>query len=366
MTVDIVDLEGVGFARGELYGRMRHREIKRFLLEWLESLREVGLGEPRSYVAAMLRDTAFGPAIEQHPPDLAEEVRGVALGAKVPFDLLFASQLMDEEWAYRSRFLKSAEAPPKCSSVAVHPRLGLTWIGQTMDLGEYTEGHQVVVRSTSEGASPGALIFTVDSMIGLLGVNSRGVAVCVNALPQLPAILKGLPVAFVLRKLLSAADLPAAVEILRAIPHATGQHYLIATASGVRSFEASPAELVEMRSSDPSRVLHTNHPLAGAPATTSAHPLNSEVRLQSLASRLLEGEPDLASIKAALSSCDDSEHPVSRAIGATRRGQGQGLTSFTTGSMVSELAEGSPLIDSWIAAGPPHMRPYLPVQLRRD
>jgi len=154
----------------------------------------------------MLRHTDFLTAIRKHAPDLLEEVRGIAVGAIQPVELLLASQFMDEEWAYRRR-LQAAETPEKCSSVAV-TRSGLTWIGQNMDLGDYTDGHQVLTRIAPSGVEAGALIFTIGGMIGLMGVNSRGVGVCVNFLPQLANSPQGLPVAFVIRRLLQEEARP--------------------------------------------------------------------------------------------------------------------------------------------------------------
>jgi isopenicillin-N N-acyltransferase-like protein len=361
--IDIVDLKGAGFARGELYGNLRQSQIERFLNDWLGSLGAAGVGDPQGYLSQMLEATRYLNAIDEHSPELLEDVRGIAAGAGVPFDLVLASQLMDEEWAYRVHFLQAPEAPPKCSSVAIHPRDGLTWIGQNMDLGSYTNGHLVLIRAAPEGQVPGALIFTIGSMIGLLGVNSRGLAVCVNALPQLPAVWQGLPVAFVIRRLLTAEDVTEAAQILHAIPHATGQHYLIADSHSIRSFEASPAAVLEYHSPNPTRILRTNHPLVGNPARAFPESINSTARLRSLTARLMDGELDLETVKAALSSCDDADNPVSRALYGGHASQGP--TFFTTGSMVSALQQDSAIVDSWVSAGPPHLSPYARVQLQK-
>lgn len=362
--IDIVDLEGTGFARGEVYGNTRRSQIERFLNDWLQSLGAAGVGNPPGYLSQMLEATSYSNAIDEHSPELLEEVRGIAAGAEVPFELVLASQLMDEEWAFRVQFLQTLEAPPKCSSVAIHPRDGLTWIGQNMDLGSYTDGHQALIRAAPEGQAPGTLIFTIGCMIGLLGVNSRGLAVCVNALPQLPAARQGLPVAFVIRRLLTADDVAEAAQILHTVPHATGQHYLIADSHSICSFEASPAQILEYHSPNPSRILRTNHPLAGDSTRVFPESVNSLARLRSLTARLMDREPDLEIIKAALSSCDDAENPVSRALYLGHASQGP--INFTTGSMVSALQRDSAVVDSWVSAGPPHLRPYTRVQLQKS
>jgi hypothetical protein len=305
------------------------------------------VGPPEAYLAELLADTDFKAAIRAHTPDLLAELEATAEGAGASPDDLYALQLLDEEWAYRVR-RHAARAPQKCSSVAIAGREGPTWIAQNMDLGGYTDGFQAVL-TIDDGAAPAALVFTAAGLVGLLGVNAAAVGVCVNALPQLPSAPAGLPVAFVIRRLLQARSAGEAFELVQTLPHATNQHYVIAGPGKVRSFEASAAGVTEYRPPDPSRVLHTNHPLSDAPATPepAAARENSLARLASLEARLGAGPASLADIQAALSSCDDDRHPVCRTGGAV---------GFTTGSMISALAPGR--VETWISNGPPAASGY--------
>jgi isopenicillin-N N-acyltransferase like protein len=231
-------------------------------------------------------------------------------------------------------------------------------------LGAYTDGHQVLLRS-DDGSAQGSLVFTIGGMLALMGVNAQGLGVCVNSLPQLPSAREGLPVTFVIRRLLQAGSADEAAQVVRSLPHATGQHYLLADADSIRSFEASSSDVVEYHPSDPSRVMHTNHPLAYGEASSSEYKTNSIARLRSLIERLMSGRPDAESIKAALSSSDDPDHPVCRvATPASKKSLVTGTTNFTTGSMVCALARGAP-VDCWVSAGPPATRGYAQVGLGR-
>jgi isopenicillin-N N-acyltransferase-like protein len=246
--------------------------------------------------------------------------------------------------------------------VALRSGDGVTWIGQNMDLGNFTDGHQVLLRLAPSQEELGALVFTVGSLIGLLGVNSRGVGVCVNSLPQLPSASEGLPVAFVVRKLLQAASVAAAARLIHELPHATGQHYLLADPTSGRSFEASPKGVVEYSPlEDSTRVLHTNHPLVADPEVPASERLlmNSVARLTSLRARLMSGTPTLEAIQAALSSRDDPDNPVCRVV-TTAAGEGSyaGLINFTTGSMISALRQDASHISAWVSKGPPNLRGY--------
>jgi isopenicillin-N N-acyltransferase-like protein len=346
-------------ARGSMYGAALAPLVHDHISRWLESLARAGLGEPRAYVRRMLAETDFLTAIRAFVPDLLEELHGVAEGAGADFDLVYGLQLLDEEWAYRERRATGGKLE-KCSSVAIAAPGGPTWIGQTMDLGAYTDGSQALLAIEGDDRSPDALLFTTAGMIGLMGVNDAGLGVCVNSLPQLGGAPEGVPVAFVIRRLLQCGSVAEASELVQRLPHATNQHYVLADLSAVRSFEASAAGVTEYRPPSPDRVLHTNHPLTevqGRPETDQAR-ANSVARLKSLQGRLGEGAPDAGAIKAALSSRDDPANPVCRIPD-----EDAGLIGFTTGSMVSEIGPAD--ITCWVSPGPPSERGYSRFELAR-
>jgi hypothetical protein len=351
----LVLADGAPRARGQAIGRALRGEIAAHAAAWRGSIEVPGGGDGADYVASLLRETDFTPAIRQWTPDLLAEVEGVADGAGLPADEVYALQLLDEEWAYRARRAAALRTPDKCSSFALAAGAGgdgaPAWIGQNMDLGGYTDGFQVMLRIGADGQHPAALVFSTAGMIGLMGVNEAGLGVCVNSLPQLPNAAHGLPVAFVLRRLLQARALDEAAELVQALPHATNQHYVIASPDGVRSFEASATRVTEYLPADRSRVLHTNHPLTrpGPPGAWE----NSETRLAALTARLAAGAPGLAELQAALASRDDPRHPLCRS--------GEGLIGFTAGSMISALTPGH--VRAWASAGPPDTRGWQAFEL---
>ncbi len=353
MAFSAIALSGAPQDRGRAQGVALRPLIQSHLAAWLGALAKGGVGEPEAYVAQMLAATDFVTAIRRHTPDLMAEVEGIAAGAEVPFELLFGLQLLDEEWAHRVRTQAADGKLEKCTSLGIVAADGQTWIGQNMDLGSYTDGHQALLSIAAEGNRPAALVFTVAGMIGLMGVNAAGVGVCVNSLPQLPSAPRGLPVAFVLRRLLQARSLAAACDLVTGLPHATNQHYLIAAPGAVRAFEASAEGVTAYHPPQASRVLHTNHPLAEVQgdAEDAAYRANTVARLAALGARLGGGEPGLEEIKGALCSFDDPQHPICRL-----RGEGP-LSAFTTGSMISALAPGR--VGSWVSSGPPSVAGYL-------
>jgi hypothetical protein len=337
-----------GVAQGRAFGDAIAGHSEALLSVW----RKQGIDDPREHRARLLRETRFEEAIERHMPHLLREVEGIAAGSGVSRAEVYALQLLDEEWAFRRRL---NDGPPlqKCSAFAVrHDAAGVTWIGQNMDLGAYTDGLQRLVQHGPCDGRPGALVVSVAGILGLLGVNDAGVGVCVNSIPQVPSAPEGVPVAFVVRHLLEARSAAEARDRCRRLLHASNQHYLIADASLIVSLEASSEEVVELPLPAPDRSLHTNHPLARRGRYPEGEE-NSVARLRSLDDRLGRATPVLADLKAALTSCDDERHPVCRL-----RTDDLGPTSFTTASMISELRGQAAPVEAWVSFGPPSERDY--------
>jgi hypothetical protein len=338
---------GSPYERGVAQGRAFRHAIAGHSEALLSVWRKQGIDDPIEHRARLLRETRFEEAIERHTPHLLREVEGIAAGSGLSRAEVYALQLLDEEWAFRRR-LKDGPGLQKCSAFAVrNDAAGVTWIGQNMDLGAYTDGLQRLVQHASCDGRPGAVIVTIAGMLGLLGVNDAGVGVCVNSIPQVPSAAEGVPVAFVVRHLLEARSAAEASDRCRRLPHASNQHYLIADASLIVSLEASSEEVVELPLPAPDRALHTNHPLARGARYPEGEE-NSVARLRSLDRRLGHGSPVLADLQGALASCDDERHPVCRL-----RTDELGPTSFTTASMISALHGKAAPVEGWVSFGPP-------------
>ena len=114
-----------------------------------------------------------------------------------------------------------------------------------MDLEGFRRGLAVMLRITPVGRPP-QLVLSMPGCVGLMGASQAGFGVLVNALAQVPATTDGLPVSAVTRRALGADGYPAAVDVVRHGPHATGQHYLVTSAERIASFECSPAGLVQV------------------------------------------------------------------------------------------------------------------------
>jgi hypothetical protein len=330
----ILDLPAEPAARGRAHGEALRIKIAEKVERWRSVVASAHGCDPSTFLDRFLAGTDFRPTIQRFAPDLLEEMAGIAMGAGQPAALIYGLQLMDEEWWF------AEAAHEHCSSLAILPsRPGdPTLIGQTMDLPRWFEGSQAIFRFPDRDGSQ-TLIITSAGMVGLMGVNSHGLAVCMNSLRRLSNSRAGLPVSCCVRRILTARDHDAAVRMTLEIPHATAQNYLIADRRAATSVECSANRSIASRARElPTRVFHTNHAFENddeRPDLAPAIPVDSLLRLASLRERLggLKPEVGLDDIKAALGSQDHPRHPISKTPGPSTRP----TTSRTFAAVIYEL-----------------------------
>jgi hypothetical protein len=250
----VVDAAGTPRTIGEAYGRALRPLVERHLDRWMGAI-AARHGDAEQAIARFVGGGRFEDAAARWAPDLVEEIDGLAAGAAIERNAAWLLQLMDESWQQAGLF-----GGEHCTTFGAVEGFR-SWLGQTMDLEGFRDGTQAVLRLAPTGR-PAQLIVTMAGCIGLLGISAAGFAICVNALAQVPTSPSGLPVALALRTALAQGSLDEAEELLREVPHATGQHYLLGNERRMISLECSAVAVV---TSLPGarKVWHANHPMVG-------------------------------------------------------------------------------------------------------
>ncbi len=345
--VRVVAVAGTPRDMGRAHGEQMRDVIASGLAAWFEVVASHTGMTGEEYVASFLGATDFVKAIDYFTPALIEEVRGIAEGARQRYDVVLAYQMMDEEWAYRVAISRSRRASVEaCSAAGVVTGDSTSIVAQNMDLPSHYDGTQIVLHARP-AAGQEVMTFTPAGLIGTTGLNRSGVAVCCNALFQLRHRSAGLPVGFVVRGILAQQSAADAVSLLRAVPHATGQNYLVGGPGEVHDFECSPGQVREVRVQG-SQVTHTNHVLASGdidPGVREDRSSTSEARLELLRSKLQDrgGDVSASDLERILS---DRTVPVCVP---------RGSDWMTLGSVVMELSD-DPVLH--VAPGPPADTPY--------
>jgi isopenicillin-N N-acyltransferase like protein len=367
---EYVRLEGSPFERGLTYGKTLRSEIGELIGLWKKNLeRNTGMEADR-FIPVFLERTDYQSAIEKYTPALLEEVKGIARGSGQTFQTVFAFQLLDE------LILNADDLAGHCSSIGVDrtenkPAL----IAQNWDIESYVHGFQTVLHVKEADSGTESLLFSYAGLIAALGVNNRGVGVCLNSLPILRYATTGLPVAYVIRGILASSTLQEALDFVSSIEHASPQNYVIGDSERIVDLECSSGKVARFTvSNNPGVIFHTNHPLVNNDFNPKYETLlrdrqrgektdhgyheavefmeqNSGTRFSALERELgaLPAEKvTIEKIKSILASHDSPDHPVCMDLGDETK-----LASIV--SAVIELSD-QPLFH--VAFGPPDVTPY--------
>jgi isopenicillin-N N-acyltransferase-like protein len=340
--MQLLHLIGTPRQRGQIHGEQMRSRIASILELWEADIENETRLPAEKYLARFLAETNFPPAIERWTPSLLDEVHGLAEGAAQDFNAMLAFQCMDEDWWFRGSFHTG-----HCSAIGVYDKGKAPLLAQNMDIHRMTDGNQVLLHITQNNFE--THVFSFAGFLGLTGLNSSPLGVCVNTLSQLDSTGDGLPVAFILRGLLERSTLEAAENFLRMATHASGQNYMIGDQTEIRDYECSAAGIRPFDAGS-KKLCHTNHPLASEDfrpgekeKTTRSFATDSHQRLNLLTSCLDEKTVVVHFIKEILKTS-----PVCAELKPDD-------DFFTCGSLVMTLSS-PPLLD--VAFGPPSQNEY--------
>jgi isopenicillin-N N-acyltransferase-like protein len=354
-----ITVSGSGYERGLQHGKQLSAEIGEVIAAWKANT-SASLGRDADLVLEEFFEYAgFDAAVKKWTPDLYDEVPGIADGSGNDFHEVFVLNLVDEFWVFVDNLNNH-----HCTGVGV-PAAGSShaYIAQNMDLENYTDGFQVLMRIPADNQYPEQLILTHPGLIALTGLNAKGIGVCVNTLMQLKASSTGLPVAFVIRELIRTTGKDEILDFITSVDHASGQNYIIGIRDAVYDFEASSNKVVRFKPDNPNgSVYHTNHPIVNddlkpwyalySPSLsegTRAPAGNSEFRFEAAERRMSTAtDIDDTTIAGTLRSRDHDQHPVCRTNSEANDG-------FTFASVIMTLSD-QPSIQ--VVAGPPDEGEY--------
>lgn len=347
-----VKLSGSGYELGLEHGKLLKKEIGEIVTKMKQNASTTLKKDFNDIENEFYAYAYFDESIKKYTPELYEEIRGIAFGSDQTFKDIMILNLMDEFWVYINNIRNH-----HCSGLGVPSINGSpSYIAQNMDIENYTNGYQTLIRLERTKNRPEQLILTHPGLIALNGMNETGIGACMNTLMQLKATATGLPVAFFVRYIVNSTDKDQLLKFMQTTRHASGQNYIIGIRGEIYDFEASANKVVRF---DPKNnngtVYHTNHPIVNddmKPWFEKYNPnlaekqanTNSYIRLASVQNRISVAEKiDDQLIKETLQSKDDANNPVCRSF----KTDGYGFTFASvimtlTGNPFMEITAGSP------------------------
>ncbi|KAH7136350.1 acyl-coenzyme A:6-aminopenicillanic-acid-acyltransferase [Dactylonectria macrodidyma] len=199
------------------------------------------------------------PNLEDIYPEIIEEMRGVADGAKLTLGDILALNL-------RSEILLTAYADG-CTSLSQRTNSGTMLLSENWDWIHEVGETVVFLRVTVTEADSDTMAFhmlTEAGIVGKIGMNSAGVGICMNAIRCTLKDPARLPVHIMMRRILQYAhSFNEAKSILDKYGLASSVNFMIADRSGhFGNFECTPIEIFLIQpvpSQGGPFITHTNH-----------------------------------------------------------------------------------------------------------
>jgi isopenicillin-N N-acyltransferase like protein len=252
-SIPIVISKGDPFTRGQHLGNREAGRVRQASMAYMALFKQL---------SSMSRDDVFSeverflPTINAYAPHLLEEMRGIAKGSACDLHEIVAINM-------RTELMYGLKQPLECTAVGVTPtasadkhiRLAQNWDWHPSLTGA------IVLWVIQRDDGPDVITLTEAGMVGKIGINAAGLAMCVNLLKS-DTDYKGpaVPMHIILRNVLeNAHSVAEAISLIKGAERCTSCHHLVADRSGsLAGIEATPAGK-HVLYPDQGVITHTNH-----------------------------------------------------------------------------------------------------------
>jgi isopenicillin-N N-acyltransferase-like protein len=288
----VLEVSGGAHERGFAYG-VHHKSLIRRLIdshyEYYASHFKASKQEALRYASV------YVGAVKGYSEVVADELGGIAEGSGASLNEIMLIAAFNE--VFYPRLSKA------CTAFSVRGKAtadGLTYVGQNNDEGiePWLDGECTTLTRYKQKDAPDALIYTYAGAPAMMGINSKGLAVCINAL-GFDRPRTGVPMLCVVREVLNQSTLSDAVNAIERADRAFSLNFMIGASEGIVNVEANPLKLQLLKSEDV--LFHANHYLCGTngfdQAKTEAYLANSKARCDRMAQLLNQSKGSLDLLK---------------------------------------------------------------------
>jgi isopenicillin-N N-acyltransferase-like protein len=275
----IVSASGKPYECGLAHGKALKPIIHDIIGIWAKNIQNLTGLTLEKYAQRMKTETLLFKTVQTLAPELLEEVHGIADGAEMPRLILETWQYIDEhEWFIKDFILGKKNHEENACSTFAFKNPNQVILGQNLDIPSYKNGIQTIlkIKDTNDFST---IIFTQAGALASLGINNSPLAICVNSLTQLAYRYDGLPVTYIVRKILQNKTIEEAVASLKNLPHATAQNYVVGNNQNFQNYECSANQTALLEDKTKNHVFHTNHIL-----------INSDTRIDNTISEKMKFE----------------------------------------------------------------------------
>jgi isopenicillin-N N-acyltransferase like protein len=189
------------------------------------------------------------PLVAAYGPDMLAELEGVAASSGVSLDELMLLQIRNQ--------LRDESG---CTAFSLDPSItadNRSIVAQNWDNDPVLDPFTVVLTRRPEG-KPAIMDITQAGLIAYIGLNDRGIGLCMNTLPA-PSRPQGVPHYFTVRAIYESDNLDQAIDAVRRAERAIPANILLATPQGPADLEVTIDDVHVLHDPGTGIVTHTNH-----------------------------------------------------------------------------------------------------------
>ncbi|HRX30626.1 MAG TPA: C45 family autoproteolytic acyltransferase/hydrolase [Tenuifilaceae bacterium] len=255
----ILHLQGSPYERGLAHGKFLKKEIEIIVSRWEKEVEMAYQSDFKSAIASFFINTNFLNEIKKQSPDILEEVRGIANGCNIDYETILAYQLSEEIDALSNEIKGS-----HCTSISINSTdNNPTFLAQNMDPPLFLHGFPTLLHITEKENGIQSYVYTIPGFIGLNGMNSKGIGITCNGISMLNHANSGLPISFIVRKVLQQKNEGDAFAFIEKIPIGVPQCFTIGGKNEARCYECSTNQKTQFFPFEKKNItLHTNFSIA--------------------------------------------------------------------------------------------------------
>jgi isopenicillin-N N-acyltransferase like protein len=335
-------VRGSPYERGFQYG-VHFKDILGRLLQSNHRFYSETIG--MSKATLMRRASDYRKQTEHFSSTVGDEIRGMAEGSGTTTDDVYVLA------AFNELYYPSLD---HCTAFAVRDGAtadGLTYVGQNNDeeIDPWLDGDCVTLTRFVQSDGPRVLAYSYAGAPAMMGINSEGLALCVNAL-HYDKPTTGVPMLCLAREVLNQKSVDEAVDLIANTKRPYSLNFVLGDTKSIADVESTPRAIEVIRSDD--LVYHANHfvcskdPRIGSQKQKRFN--NTRMRCDRIEALLRSkaGELDLATLENSLRDHGNWPNSICCHLGA-REGSGAKVKTFDSMIYVPERRE------AWLTRGNP-------------
>jgi predicted choloylglycine hydrolase len=263
-----LEVEGTPYEMGRQHGTALKDEVIQAVADYRANVEKMfGRENVQKIIDWALNQAAFQRDIQRHLPHVLDELRGIADAAGVTLEEMLLLQMFEEvyEAAPMELGLSAFGAAGHGCTAFTALSSGKRFAGQNMDYSGNLLEKQLIIRYRFPNRE--LLVYGFVGQVGGPGVNSQGLSVFVNTLPQGKKRERdGLGSTFILRNLLEQESVDGALAKLKEIPRFGGGNFTLTDRAQGMVVETDADEVIPRRQSawdwvvvGTNHVLHLKH-----------------------------------------------------------------------------------------------------------